>query len=110
MLAVFERARAAVQVADGAAVVLEEEFFVPDFTGELQPGSERELTPEHFECARPELDEPIGAGLGPVLVLAVKALLVGINEHLDPTIPELSGARRDATRYRWRPSLRPSRR
>jgi hypothetical protein len=29
--------------------------------------------------------------------VAIKAIFVGINKHLDPTIPELSGARRDAT-------------
>jgi helicase len=29
--------------------------------------------------------------------LAIKAVFVGINRHLDPEIPELSGARRDAT-------------
>lgn len=29
--------------------------------------------------------------------VAIKAIFVGINRHLDPTIPELSGARRDAT-------------
>lgn len=29
--------------------------------------------------------------------MSMKAILVGINKHLDPTIPELSGARRDAT-------------
>lgn len=30
-------------------------------------------------------------------VLAIKAIFVGINKHRDATIPELSGARRDAT-------------
>lgn len=29
--------------------------------------------------------------------MVIKAIFVGINKHLDPTIPELSGARRDAT-------------
>ena len=29
--------------------------------------------------------------------MAIKAVFVGINKHLDTTIPELSGARRDAT-------------
>jgi hypothetical protein len=29
--------------------------------------------------------------------VAIKAIFVGINKHLDPTIPELSSARRDAT-------------
>src|SRR5579859_2691814 len=29
--------------------------------------------------------------------MAMKAIFVGINKHSDPTIPELSGARRDAT-------------
>lgn len=29
--------------------------------------------------------------------MAIKAIFVGINKHLDPAIPELSGARRDAT-------------
>ena len=29
--------------------------------------------------------------------MALKAVFVGINRHLDPAIPELSGARRDAT-------------
>jgi helicase len=29
--------------------------------------------------------------------VAMKSIFVGINKHLDPTIPELSGARRDAT-------------
>jgi helicase len=29
--------------------------------------------------------------------VAIKAIFVGINKHLDPAIPELSGARRDAT-------------
>ncbi|QDF96898.1 DEAD/DEAH box helicase [Azoarcus sp. DD4] len=29
--------------------------------------------------------------------MAIKAIFIGINKHLDPTIPELSGARRDAT-------------
>ena len=29
--------------------------------------------------------------------MAIKAIFVGINKHLDPTIPEPSGARRDAT-------------
>lgn len=29
--------------------------------------------------------------------MAVKAIFVGINKHLDPAIPELGGARRDAT-------------
>jgi len=29
--------------------------------------------------------------------LAIKAIFVGVNKHLDPGIPELSGARRDAT-------------
>jgi helicase len=29
--------------------------------------------------------------------MAMKAVFVGINKHLDPAIPELSGARRDAT-------------
>ena len=28
--------------------------------------------------------------------MAIKAVFVGINKHQDPTIPELSGARRDA--------------
>jgi len=28
---------------------------------------------------------------------AIKAVFVGINKHLNPAIPELSGARRDAT-------------
>lgn len=29
--------------------------------------------------------------------MAIKAIFVGINKHLDPAIPELGGARRDAT-------------
>jgi helicase len=29
--------------------------------------------------------------------VAIKAIFVGINKHLNATIPELSGARRDAT-------------
>jgi helicase len=29
--------------------------------------------------------------------VAINAIFVGINKHLDTTIPELSGARRDAT-------------
>ena len=29
--------------------------------------------------------------------MAINAIFVGINKHLDTTIPELSGARRDAT-------------
>jgi replicative superfamily II helicase len=29
--------------------------------------------------------------------VAIKAVFVGINKHIDPTVPELSGARRDAT-------------
>lgn len=29
--------------------------------------------------------------------MAMKSIFVGINKHLDPAIPELSGARRDAT-------------
>lgn len=29
--------------------------------------------------------------------MAIKAIFVGVNKHLDPTIPELSGARHDAT-------------
>ncbi|MDZ4021889.1 DEAD/DEAH box helicase [Pseudomonas sichuanensis] len=29
--------------------------------------------------------------------MTIKAIFVGINKHLDPSIPELSGARRDAT-------------
>lgn len=29
--------------------------------------------------------------------MAIKAIFVGINKHLDTSIPELSGARRDAT-------------
>jgi len=29
--------------------------------------------------------------------MAIKAIFVGINKHLDSSIPELSGARRDAT-------------
>lgn len=29
--------------------------------------------------------------------MAIKATFIGINKHLDPSIPELSGARRDAT-------------
>ncbi|UQO35314.1 caspase family protein [Burkholderia cepacia] len=29
--------------------------------------------------------------------MAIKAIFVGINKHVDPTIPELGGARRDAT-------------
>jgi hypothetical protein len=29
--------------------------------------------------------------------VAIKAIFIGINKHLDATIPELSGARRDAT-------------
>jgi helicase len=29
--------------------------------------------------------------------MALKAVFVGINKHQNPTIPELSGARRDAT-------------
>ena len=28
--------------------------------------------------------------------MAIKAIFVGVNKHLDPGIPELSGARRDA--------------
>jgi helicase len=28
--------------------------------------------------------------------MALEAIFIGINKHLDPTIPELSGARRDA--------------
>lgn len=34
---------------------------------------------------------------GPESSVAIKAVFVGINKHLDATIPELSGARRDAT-------------
>jgi hypothetical protein len=34
--------------------------------------------------------------------VAIKAIFVGTNKHLDPTIPELSGARRDATAL-WAP-------
>jgi hypothetical protein len=29
--------------------------------------------------------------------MAIKAIFVGINKHLDTSIPELGGARRDAT-------------
>lgn len=29
--------------------------------------------------------------------MATSAVFVGVNKHLDPTIPELGGARRDAT-------------
>lgn len=31
--------------------------------------------------------------------MAIKAIFVGIKKHLDPSIPELSGARRDATSF-----------
>lgn len=29
--------------------------------------------------------------------MATRAIFVGVNKHRDPTIPELGGARRDAT-------------
>ncbi|MHA6822043.1 hypothetical protein [Ralstonia pseudosolanacearum] len=32
--------------------------------------------------------------------MAIKAIFVGINKHLDTSIPELGGARRDATALR----------
>jgi helicase len=39
----------------------------------------------------------IGLNSQAIVYVAIKSVFVGINKHLDAAIPELSGARRDAT-------------